>query len=366
MQSQLKKTTGEYADPYVFEDEVYVSTQEQMYKTVQDDSNDSDPHRKVTDLWRLANVQGHSVNLSKKQEELFSTEATWLPQAQQAKQYVDAALALHDLNKQDTSNFNNSQLEAHNTQKNNLLQQINEIEPKLKEFAKYNPYIRNIFFETNWGNAVNEGALSFADSMTSLTRDWRGDFVSDINPANNLEHAISTRKGGGGSLSDESLNNLFRLKTDINSYSKLSKQQSLLNDAIADAQLNYDKKQNDIVDKINTINKGNFLFDPTKIDPTVKKEFEESELSLKNPKSWLYALPHIGSSYSEVGATVANITASETMNYLAKGALTAAATTATGGSLPLLYAATELGVNYAIQNYSRDAETKSEMFDNYQ
>lgn len=366
MQSQLKKTTGEYASPYVFEDQVYVGTQEQMYEAVQDDSNDSDPLPSGADLWRLANVQGHSVNLSKKQEELFSTEATWLPQAQQAKQYVDAALALYDLNKQDISNFSDSQLEAHNTQKNNLLQQINEIEPKLKEFAKYNPYIRNIFFETNWGNAINEGALSFVDSMTSLTRDWRGDFVSDINPANNLEHAISTRKGGGGSLSDESLNNLFRLKTDINSYSKLSKQQSLLNDAIADAQLNYDKKQNDIVDKINTINKGNFLFDPTKIDPTVKKEFEESELSLKNPKSWLYALPHIGSSYSEVGATVANITASATMNYLAKGALTAAAATATGGSLPLLYAATELGVNYAIQNYSRDAETKSEMFDNYQ
>ena len=352
----------------MFEDEVYVGTQDQMYEATRDDSNDSDPLPSGADLWRLANVQGHSVNLSKKQEELFSTEATWLPQIQQAKEYVDAATALLDLNKQDVSNYNESQLEAHNTQKNQLLETINTIEPQLREYARYNPYIRNVFFETNWGNAVNKGALSFGDSMTSLIRDWSNDFVADINPANNLEHVISTKSGLKGSLSEESLNNLFRLKTDINSYNKLEKQSEQLNEALADAQLNYDKKQNDIIDKINTINKGNFLFDPTRIDPAVKKAFEESELSLTNPKSWLYGLPHIGSSYSEFGATIANITASVAMNYAAKGALTVAATgTGTAPAvLPLLYGATELGVNYAIQNYSRDAETKSEMFDNYQ
>ena len=41
---------------------------------------------------------------------------------------------------------------------------------------------------------------------------------------------------------------------DINSYNKLAKQSEQLNEALADAQLNYDKKQNDIIDKINTIN----------------------------------------------------------------------------------------------------------------
>lgn len=370
MQSQLQKTTGEYADPYVFEDEVYVGTQDQMYEATRDDSNDTDPLPSGADLWRIANVQGHSVNLSKKQEELFSTEATWLPQIKQAKEYVDAATVLLDLNKQDTSSFSDSQLDAHNTQKAQLLETINTIEPQLREYARYNPYIRDIFFETNLVKATTSGALGFGDSMTAFARDWRGDFVADINPLNNLEHAISTISESGGGLSDESLNNLFKLKTDINSYNKLSKQSSQLNEALADAQLNYDKKQNDIIDKINTINKGNFLFDPTKIDPRVQKAFEESEVSLTNPKSWLYGLPHIGSSYSEFGATIANITASAAMNYAAKGALTAAAAAA-GTSMapvmvPLLYAATELGVNYAIQNYSRDAETKSETFDNYQ
>ena len=149
MQSQLQKNTGEYADPYVFEDEVYVGTQDQMYEATKDDSNDLDPLPSGADLWRLANVQGHSVNLSKKQEELFSTEATWLPQIQQAKEYVDAATALLDLNKQDVSNYNESQLEAHNTQKNQLLETINAIEPQLREYARYNPYIRNVFFEKN-------------------------------------------------------------------------------------------------------------------------------------------------------------------------------------------------------------------------
>jgi hypothetical protein len=38
----------------------------------------------VANPWRQANVQGHMVNLDKKYSELASTEATWIPQLEQA------------------------------------------------------------------------------------------------------------------------------------------------------------------------------------------------------------------------------------------------------------------------------------------
>ena len=54
--------------------------------------------------------------------------------------------------------------------------------------------------------------------------------------------------------------------------------------------------------------------------------------------------------------------ASAILNGVAKGALSASS----GGTLPLLYAMTEAGVNYAIASYMRDSETSSEAFSAYQ
>ena len=103
------------------------------------------------------------------------------------------------------------------------------------------------------------------------------------------------------------------------------------------------------------------MFDPTKLSEEYKQEFQrynQEGLSLSDPKSWYYALPHLGSSYSEFGAMIGQMGASMMMNYVAKGALAAT----TGGTLPLLYAMTEAGVNLAIANYMRESETASETF----
>ena len=70
-------------------------------------------------------------------------------------------------------------------------------------------------------------------------------------------------------------------------------------------------------------------------------------------------MPELGSSFTEIGAMLGSMAASSIMHSAAKGALTAA----TGGTFPLLYALTEAGVNYGIQEYMRDSETKSEIFD---
>jgi hypothetical protein len=77
--------------------------------------------------------------------------------------------------------------------------------------------------------------------------------------------------------------------------------------------------------------------------------------------SWYYALPRLGSSYSEFGAMLGQMGASAMLNSVAKGALAAT----TGGTLPLMYAITEAGINYAIASYMRDSETSSEAFSAY-
>jgi hypothetical protein len=64
------------------------------------------------------------------------------------------------------------------------------------------------------------------------------------------------------------------------------------------------EQEEDIQAKINTIKKGNLLFDPTKIDPEFKRKFENNEINLSDPMSWYYALPHLGGSYSEFGAMI--------------------------------------------------------------
>ena len=314
-----------------------------------------------SDTWRQMNIQGHTVNLDKKLQNLFDSEGKWYPEIQEAKEYVDLALELQDLNKQDTSYYNTSQLEAHNTRKSWVLSRINEIEPNLREYSRYNPYIRDIFYETNWGKATQSGVLTGAQRETVRFRDWRNDFLLDFNDANNLSHAIQTKDGAGGSLSKETLNNLFSLKTNINDSFKLLEQQDALNQILPTAKTQLDVKIEDIQAKINTIKKGNWLFDPTKLSEEYKQEFQlynQEGLSLSDPKSWYYALPHIGSSYSEFGAMIGQMGASMMMNYLAKGALAAT----TGGTLPLLYAITEAGVNLAIANYMRESETASETF----
>lgn len=314
-----------------------------------------------SDTWRQMNIQGHTVNLDKKLQNLFDSEGKWYPEIQEAQEYVQLALELNDLNNQNTSNYNASQLEAHNTRKSQILDKINDIEPRLREYSRYNPYIRDVFYETNFGKANKNNVFSNWEGYTTFFRDWSNDLILDLNPSNNLSHAIATIDGGGGSLSKETLNKLFSMKTNINDNNKLFKQQDELNKAVVTAKTQLDVKTQDIQAKINTIKKGNWLFDPTKLSEEYKQEFQrynQEGLSLSDPKSWYYALPHLGSSYSEFGAMLGQMGASMMMNHVAKGALAAT----TGGTLPLLYAMTEAGVNLAIAKYMRESETASETF----
>ena len=328
--------------------------------------------RSLVDPWRQANVQGHQVNLSKKQQELLTTEAKWVPEMDLAKQYLQNKQELLELNKTIEAGKNQwspEQLGAAYSRQLELQNSIRQLEPELKNIARVNPYLQDIFYETKPGElfANDEHFGSITDLIKYYTYDYIADgYELDMNPGNNFKHmlawdGINTIFGNISKLSQDQIDYMWGSKTkdDANS---IATQLKLLDEQYKVADARKKQKEEDIQAKINTIKKGNLLFDPTKIDPEFKAKFENNQINLDDPMSWYYALPHLGSSYSEFGAMVGQMSASALMNYVAKGALAAGS----GGTLPLLYALTEGGVNLAIAQYMRDSETKSEAFDAYQ
>lgn len=326
----------------------------------------------VANPWRQANVQGHMVNLDKKYSELASTEATWIPQLEQAQEYLNYKQELIDLNNNINANINNwseSQLNSAYARQNEIAQTLSQLEPVVKEIARTNPYLQDIFYETRpaqlFKNKDKFGSVR--DYLKYLTYDYvNADYSADLNPFNNFKHMLSyngvnTAFGNVGKLRPDQIDFMWnsRNKNDLNS---LATQTSQIAEALEVANTRKKSKEEDIQQKINTIKKGNLLFDPTKIDPNFKAKFENNEISLSDPMSWYYALPHLGSSYSEFGAMLGQMGASAMLNSVAKGALAAT----TGGTLPLMYAITEAGINYAIASYMRDSETSSEAFSAYQ
>lgn len=327
----------------------------------------------IADPWRQANVQGHEVNLGKKQWELTTTEAKWVPEIEQAEQYLSYKQELIDLTKDIEVNGNNwsqGQLQSALTRQRQLNMQLGMLEPELKNSARTNPYLQDIFYETSPGKLFEnkEAFGGISNALKYLTYDYvNSAFSADLNPTNNFKHMLQYDGvedpifGRVGQLSPEQLEFMWgsRNKDDVNT---LSSQLSQVKDALAVAGTVKKEKEEDILAKVNTIKKGNWLFDPTKIDPQFKAKFQNNEISATDPSSWYYALPHLGSSYSEFGAMLGQMTASTLLNYAAKGALAAT----TGGTLPLMYAMTEAGVNLAIASYMRDSETSSEAFSAYQ
>ena len=344
-------------------------------------------------VWRQANVQGHSVNLSKKMQEYSDSEGKWLPEIEQARKYLqnkDQIRTLQSQLYQNSQTWSDSQKEAANEQIRQLTVENNALEygidgganpiTGLRTLARTNPYLRDIFYDTSYYDTIDKygdadknvlnkpGArdvFSLKDRLKVRLYDWLSDtYTDDFNHSNNLSHYISeqgvqTPFGLISGPTQEQLDYLWSLKNNENS---LDKQLSDLEDALEVAEAREYSKSSDIAAKINTIKKGNYIFDPTKISPSFKRKYEhyrEEGISLSNPESWVYAMPEIGSSYAEIGAMVGSMAASGVLNLAAKAALTASS----GGVFPLLYAATEAGVLYGIQEYMRDSETKSEIFD---
>lgn len=341
-----------------------VSSPEQIVQENIQSKKDQDYIPSFLDEWRVTNKKRAQVRLSEAQNDLRRQEATWLPQAEKALQYIQAAYNYQQLNQQDTNDWTDDQIAQAEQTEFDLLQTINRLEPEVREEARTNPYIRSIFYETSMTNAVQNGLINPLEAAAkTAVVDWDSSRIGDVNPSNNFEHLIE--EGASDSwdrLNQDQINTLWSAKTNLNDINKLAQQVQEVTDAVEDARAEYDSKVDEIAKRTRIINKGTWYFDPTKIDPRAQKAIDENELSLTDPASWYRSLPELGSSYANIEAMVANMATDAIVTNLAKGALAVGS----GGIAPLLIGTSELGIQWAVSQYGRQKETASEMFDAFQ
>lgn len=296
-------------------------------------------------LYQYIQKKRLSVGLSKLQDNLMETESKWIPQIQEAQNYLEA--------KSIVDNISNNIL---TDEQKMAVQTVNQLEPNIKEYAKSNPYLRDLFYDTDPTNVNGSIAINFK----ALLNDFKDNNIFNVNPLDNIATALEDN-----ALNQEEQDFLWN-----NKQQQMSDKERLdaIQKVLSDANDEYEDKTAKIVKRQNTLKKGNWLYDPTALTKEFEQRVNESELSITDPKSWFYNLGHIGSSLSEIEMmflqTGTSILANKAARSLAvRGAITAVPGI---GQAATAIALGELAFNLWLAKYYRQSETASEVFDNYQ
>lgn len=296
-------------------------------------------------LYQYIQKERLSVGLSKLQDNLMETESKWIPQIQEAQKYLEA--------KSIVDNISNNIL---TDEQKIAVQTVIQLEPNIKEYAKSNPYLRDLFYDTDPTNVNGSIAINFK----ALLNDFKDNNIFNVNPLDNIATALEDN-----ALNQEEQDFLWN-----NKQQQMSDKERLdaIQKALSDANDEYEDKTAKIVKRQNTLKKGNWLYDPTALTKEFEQRVNESELSITDPKSWFYNLGHIGSSLSEIEMmflqTGTSILANKAARSLAvRGAITAVPGI---GQAATAIALGESAFNLWLAKYYRQSETASEVFDNYQ
>lgn len=296
-------------------------------------------------LYQYIQKKRLSVGLSKLQDNLMETESKWIPQIQEAQNYLEA--------KSIVDNISNNIL---TDEQKIAVQTVNQLEPNIKEYAKSNPYLRDLFYDTDPTNVNGSIAINFK----ALLNDFKDNNIFNVNPLDNIATALEDN-----ALNQEEQDFLWN-----NKQQQMSDKERLdaIQKVLSDANDEYEDKTAKIVKRQNTLKKGNWLYDPTALTKEFEQRVNESELSITDPKSWFYNLGHIGSSLSEIEMmflqTGTSILANKAARSLAvRGAITAVPGV---GQAAIAIALGEAAFNLWLAKYYRQSETASEVFDNYQ
>lgn len=296
-------------------------------------------------LYQYIQKERLSVGLSKLQDNLMETESKWIPQIQEAQNYLEA--------KSIVDNISNNIL---TDEQRMAVQTVNQLEPNIKQYVKSNPYLRDLFYDTDPTNVNGSIAINFK----ALLNDFKDNNIFNVNPLDNIATALEDN-----ALNQEEQDFLWN-----NKQQQMSDKERLdaIQKALSDANDEYEDKTAKIVKRQNTLKKGNWLYDPTALTKEFEQRVNESELSITDPKSWFYNLGHIGSSLSEIEMmflqTGTSILANKAARSLAvRGAITAVPGI---GQAATAIALGESAFNLWLAKYYRQSETASEVFDNYQ
>lgn len=296
-------------------------------------------------LYQYIQKERLSIGLSKLQDNLMETESKWIPQIQEAQNYLEA--------KSIVDNISNNIL---TDEQKIAVQTVNQLEPNIKEYAKSNPYLRDLFYDTDPTNVNGSIAINFK----ALLNAFKDNNIFNVNPLDNIATALEDN-----ALNQEEQDFLWN-----NKQQQMSDKERLdaIQKVLSDANDEYEDKTAKIVKRQNTLKKGNWLYDPTALTKEFEQRVNESELSITDPKSWFYNLGHIGSSLSEIEMmflqTGTSILANKAARSLAvRGAITAVPGI---GQAATAIALGESAFNLWLAKYYRQSETASEVFDNYQ
>lgn len=296
-------------------------------------------------LYQYIQKERLSVGLSKLQDNLMETESKWIPQIQEAQNYLEA--------KSIVDNISNNIL---TDEQKMAVQTVNQLEPNIKKYAKSNPYLRDLFYDTDPTNVNGSIAINFK----ALLNDFKDNNIFNVNPLDNIATALEDN-----ALNQEEQDFLWN-----NKQQQMSDKERLdaIQKVLSDANDEYEDKTAKIVKRQNTLKKGNWLYDPTALTKEFEQRVNESELFITDPKSWFYNLGHIGSSLSEIEMmflqTGTSILANKAARSLAvRGAITAVPGI---GQAATAIALGESAFNLWLAKYYRQSETASEVFDNYQ
>ena len=343
------------------------------------------------DVWRQTLYKGFEAHLGSIQTKQMNNK--WeIESLDEAQQYIDQIEKVQQLSKQveDSKRLNNP------TYTDNLSKQLQS------EISKLN-YIESDI-QNKWRDSdsflrmfTNFGKIDAEQNSTGLNWAWRAIKPTRRDEAHGFWGTTKAVVGDIGSFLTNTFSNfgysigdMLHLTSDkaatvrniikdtdkddafINQYFKgyrnadnideyKSNVQNMINVLKRDRERESKELEASQLSTINTLRNGNWAFDPRKIDPIYKKKQEENNGSLLdflNPLRLPYAIPEMGSSYSDLQTSLAMLGteqgfawAGELLNPGKKGRL----------AMGLL----GMGTGLAIAKKLREEETGSEVSDAY-
>lgn len=289
---------------------------------------------------QAVNINVHdalSINVQARVNELRETEGKWIPEIEVAKRYLEQKTLLGELSIDDPDYFK-------------VMSEVQELEKQVKEAAKTNPYIRDIFY----GQAVEPAfthpgqlypkAVS-RDVMNSILQNNRNQYIIDLS-WNQTNNELNDRLTAAAKLSNklDRLNKnledanvaLFEKESEIKAKQKALKTKHMLHDPL-----------------LGIVPLG-ITYDPDEIDPAFDKQRWEVEVSLFDPSTYKYGLTHLGSSLSELQAMGATMATAHLVKWGGRAS-----------KHPGLWALGETGVNLLSTAYFRHKETAAEVLSSY-
>ena len=278
-----------------------------------------------------------SINVQARVNELRETEGKWIPEIEIAKRYLEQKTLLGELSVDGPDYFK-------------VMSEVQQLEKQVKEAAKTNPYIRDIFY----GQAIEPAfthpgqlypkAVS-RDVMNSILQNNRNQYIIDLS-WNQTNNELNDRLTAAAKLSNklDRLNKnledanvaLFEKESEIKAKQKALKTKHMLHDPL-----------------LGIIPLG-ITYDPDEIDPAFDKQRQEVEVSLFDPSTYKYGLTHLGSSLSELQAMGATMATAHLVKWGGRAS-----------KHPGLWALGETGVNLLSTAYFRHKETAAEVLSSY-